>query len=180
MSVKIIYFVHGTTTDNENSKSTGWAPGELSAVGIQQAKALPEQIKEHDFKVVFCSDLKRAADSAELGFKGDYPIIPDSRLREINYGDLTQADESLVHYDEHINVPFPNGESLQDVGRRIKIFLDYLKENYNDQFVAILAHKSPQLALEVLLNGKTWEEALRDDWRNRKAWQPGWIYEIKD
>ena len=28
MSVKIIYFVHGTTTDNMEHKSTGWIPGE--------------------------------------------------------------------------------------------------------------------------------------------------------
>lgn len=27
MSVKITYFVHGTTTDNENGIATGWAPG---------------------------------------------------------------------------------------------------------------------------------------------------------
>jgi broad specificity phosphatase PhoE len=180
MSVKIIYFVHGTTTDNEAGKSTGWAGGELSALGIKQAKALPDQLTEKNFSVIFCSDLKRAIDSTSLGFKGLYPIIQDSRLREINYGDLTQADESLVDYSQHISAPFPHGESLQDVGVRIKSFLDYLKTNYAGQFVAILAHKSPQLALEVLVNGKSWEEALRDDWRNRHAWQPGWIYEIKD
>ncbi len=29
MSVKIIYFVHGTTTDNIEHKSTGWIQGEL-------------------------------------------------------------------------------------------------------------------------------------------------------
>ncbi len=30
MAVKIIYFVHGTTKDNIEHKSTGWLPGELS------------------------------------------------------------------------------------------------------------------------------------------------------
>ena len=40
MSVKIIYFVHGTTTDNEEHKSTGQNPGVLSKLGINQSKEL--------------------------------------------------------------------------------------------------------------------------------------------
>ena len=179
MSVKIIYFVHGTTTDNETGKSTGWSGGELSARGIEQAKALKNQITVKDFTVLFCSDLKRAIDSADLGFKGDYPIIQDERLRECNYGDLTQSDEELIDYGQHIDTPFPNGESMKDVEKRIQDFLNFLKAEYDGQFVAILAHKSPQLALEVILNGQSWEEAIKNDWRNRKAWQPGWIYEVK-
>ena len=42
MSVKITYFVHGTTTDNEQDLATGWAPGELSELGKEQAKDLGE------------------------------------------------------------------------------------------------------------------------------------------
>ncbi len=34
MSVKVIYFVHGTTTDNQEHKATGWIPGELSEKGL--------------------------------------------------------------------------------------------------------------------------------------------------
>ncbi|HNX10969.1 MAG TPA: histidine phosphatase family protein [bacterium] len=176
MSVKIIYFVHGTTTDNETDKCTGWAGGELSELGIRQAKDLKDQITEKDFSVMFCSDLKRAVDSAHLGFDGYCPIIQDERLRECNYGDLTQADEHLVNYSKQIDTPFPNGESMKDVERRIRNFLNYLKENYDGQFIAIMAHKAPQLALEVILNGQTWEQAIEEDWRNRKAWQPGWVY----
>ena len=37
MPVKITYFVHGTTTDNIEHKSTGWLQGELSEKGIQQS-----------------------------------------------------------------------------------------------------------------------------------------------
>ncbi|MFA6513718.1 MAG: histidine phosphatase family protein [Patescibacteria group bacterium] len=177
MSIKIIYFVHGTTIDNEAGKSTGWIGGELSGLGIRQAKDLKDKIKDKDFELMFCSDLKRAIDSANLGFEG-YSIVQDKRLRECNYGDLTQASEELVNYNEHIEIPFPNGESMKDVEERIRDFIEYLKKEHNDKFVAIMAHKAPQLALEVVLNGKTWEQALREDWRNTKAWQPGWVYNI--
>lgn len=42
-----------------------------------------------------------------------------------------------------------------------------------------LEHKAPQLALDVLTKNISWEEAINNDWRKSKAWQPGWIYEIK-
>ena len=116
MGVKIIYFVHGTTKDNLTGKSTGWEHGELSELGIQQAKDLSNQIEDNSFEVMFSSDLKRAVDSADLGFKNNHQIIQDERLRECNYGDLNQADENLVNYIEHIDIPFSNGESLISPG----------------------------------------------------------------
>ena len=73
---------------------------------------------------------------------------------------------------------FPGGESYEDVKVRVIAFLGYLKENYAGKSVAIVAHKAPQLALEVLLGGKTWERAFAEDWRKTKAWQPGWNYTL--
>lgn len=178
--IKITYFVHGTTIDNEKNLCTGWAGGELSTLGIEQAKELGEIVKKQKFDALFSSNLKRAVDSANLSFANQYEIIQDQRLRECNYGDFNQADEKNVNYKEHITLPFPNGESLKDVEKRIKEFLNFLKKNYNNKHIAIIAHKAPQLALEVLLNNKTWEEAIDEDWRHTKSWQPGWEYIIKD
>ena len=53
MAVKITYFVHGTTTDNEQDLATGWSPGELSELGIKQAKELGKLVSEKNFDVVF-------------------------------------------------------------------------------------------------------------------------------
>src|SRR3989338_5360492 len=175
--VKITYFVHGTTTDNEKGLCTGWAQGELSPLGKTQAKELKDKIKEKDFAAIFSSDLKRAVDSVRLGFNEfNIPKIQDKRLRECNYGDFNQEKEGGVDYLERINISFPGGESLTEVEKRIRRFLNELFEKYRGKHVAILAHKAPQLALEVLLNGKSWEEAIKTDWRLKKAWQPGWIY----
>jgi alpha-ribazole phosphatase/probable phosphoglycerate mutase len=182
MSIKITYFVHGTTTDNEQHISSGWKDAELSELGVRQAQELKEQTKEQKFDVVFCSDLKRAYVSAQLAWEGVYPIIPDDRLRECNYGKLNGASSDLVEpmqEDECIYKPFPDGESYEDVKARVSDFLKLLKKDYDGKHVAIVAHKAPQLALEVLLKGKTWKQALAEDWRKRKAWQPGWEYTLK-
>ena len=180
MSVKIIYFVHGTTTDNLEHKATGWLPGILSEKGISQSLALKDQINMNEIDIVISSDLERAINSAENIFKGKREIFHDQRIRECNYGDLNGQDNSLVKYEDHIENKFPNGESLKDVEKRVKDFCDYLLSNYNGKNIALVAHKAPQLALDVITKNISWEEAINNDWRKTKAWQPGWIYEIKN
>lgn len=178
MSIKITYFVHGTTTDNEKNISSGWSDVELSDLGVKQSIDLIDQIKDKYFDVVFCSDLKRAIKSAELTFNGKVKIIQDKRLRECNYGQYNGQSSDIVEpmQEQMITDRFPEGESYEDIKTRISDFLNFLKENYDGQSVAIVAHKAPQLALDVLLRNKTWEEAFAEDWRKRKAWQPGWSY----
>ena len=178
--IYIKYFVHGTTDDNLAGRAAGWNQAMLAPKGIEQAKALAETIKDEAFDIVFCSDLQRAVDSANIDFAGrDIEIVQDARLRECNYGDYNGMDNSLVNYNEHIYEPFPSGESMMDIEARIKSFVEFLRQNYDDKRVAIVAHKAPQLALEVITHGKTWEEAISTDWRIAKAWQPGWEYIIK-
>jgi len=180
MSVKIIYFVHGTTTDNLEHKSTGWMPGEISEKGINQSIELRKQIDMNDIDLVICSDLKRAIDSAEYTFKDSKEILYDKRIRECNYGDLNGQDSSFVKYEEHINNKFPNGECLKNVEERLRDFCKYLLENYNGKTIALVSHKAPQLALEVITKNITWEQAIEQDWRKTKNWQPGWIYKIEE
>ncbi len=181
MSIQITYFVHGTTTDNEQHVSSGWKDVDLSDLGRQQSVALKDQTKNQKFDVVFCSDLQRAHNSAKLAWGGMYEIIPDARLRECNYGDLNGASSDIVEpmqEEECITKPFPNGESYDDVKARIADFLEFLKANYDGKHVAIVGHKAPQLSLDVLLNNKDWKQALAEDWRKTKAWKPGWNYTL--
>lgn len=180
MSVRITYFVHGTTKDNETGISSGWSDAALSDTGVRQGKELRAQTKDRKFDVVFCSDLKRAADSAKLAFEGRAPIIPDARLRECDYGKYNRQPSSIVEpmQENMITERFPDGESYEDVKARIADFLQFLKQNYDGKYVAMVAHKVPQLALEVLLKGKTWEQAFAEDWRKTESWQAGWEFEI--
>jgi len=43
MAIKITYFVHGITTDNEQHISSGWKDVELSELGVQQSIVLKDQ-----------------------------------------------------------------------------------------------------------------------------------------
>lgn len=181
MSVNITYFVHGTTIDNENEISSGWNDALLSDLGKRQSVELKNLIKDKKFDVVFCSTLKRSVESAELTFQNVVPIVKDARLCECNYGVFNGKPSEIVEpmQEKCIFEKFPDGESYEDVKTRMQSFLDFLKANYNNKSVAIVAHKAPQLALDVLISGKTWEQAFAGDWRKTKSWQPGWHYLLK-
>lgn len=81
-------------------------------------------------------------------------------------------------YEDHIDVPFPNGESLKDVEKRIRSFIDDLLNDYKGKTIGIVAHRAPQLVFEVITKNISFEEANKNDWRKTGDWKPGWKYNI--
>lgn len=177
MAVKIKYFVHGTTYDNASGRCSGWKQVELNELGKQQAIKLGQTTQKLQFDIIFTSDLARAIDSANLAWP-NCKNIQDSRLRECNYGDYDGESKEYVIYEKHITEKFPNGESLVDVENRVKEFLEDIKTKYQGKTIAIVSHRAPQLAIEVITKNITWEQAIENDWRKTKSWQPGWDYVI--
>ena len=62
MSIKIMYFVHGTTTDNASKLCSGWKEAMLNDLGIEQAFNLGKVSSDRGdkFDIMFTSDLKRS------------------------------------------------------------------------------------------------------------------------
>ena len=183
MSVtRLTYFVHGTTFDNEAAISSGWKNVRLSPLGLEQNKALRKQVEGWHFDAVYSSDLHRAVATAESLFESRMKIIYDERLRECNYGQYNGFPSAEVEplQERHIHDPFPGGESYEQVKQRVGAMVQKIRRDHPDGRVAIVSHKAPQLAMEVLLKGKSWEQAFAEDWRNTGSWQPGWGYRIGD
>lgn len=174
---EIIFETHSTTTDNENNIASGWADSELSDLGISQAKQLGERYKDIHLDVVFCSDLKRSYQTAEIAFNGRFPIIKDSRLRECNYGDLTMTSTEILKKQKnaHISEPFPGGESYEQTTAKMETFLKDLIKGYNEKKVMVIGHRATQYGLEHLINKIPLGEAVTASWK----WQPGWIYKLE-
>jgi alpha-ribazole phosphatase/probable phosphoglycerate mutase len=170
----IIFEAHGTTFDNEQHLSSGWNDVELSPLGIEQSKEMGERYRDDHFDAIFCSDLKRAYNSAEIAFGDKWPIIKDVRLRECNYGDYTQHSSEEVDTQKPLRItePFPNGESYEETTARMKSFLEDLLQNYKDKRVMIIGHRATQYGLDNLINGVSLEELTRSKFK----WQPGWTY----
>lgn len=176
--VTIIFEAHGTTFDNEAHLSSGHNDVELSPLGVQQSKEMGERYKNDSFDVIFCSDLQRAYKSAEIGFGNKWSIIKDARLRECNYGDLTQHPSSEVDIEKpkRISVPFQNGESYEQTTARMKSFLNDLLKNYDGKRVMVIGHRATQYGLDHFINGVPLEQLVISHFK----WQPGWEYKFSN
>ncbi|MDP3974246.1 MAG: histidine phosphatase family protein [Candidatus Daviesbacteria bacterium] len=174
----IVFEVHGTTFDNEAHLSSGHFDVELSPLGIKQAKELGARYKDQEFDAIFCSDFRRSYRTAEIAFGNKFPIVKDNRLRECDYGDLTRnpSDEVEPQKLDHISKPFPNGESYEQTSKRMKEFLDDLRQKYHDRDinVLIIGHRATQYGLEHWINGIDLKTLVSTPFK----WQPGWSYTI--
>jgi broad specificity phosphatase PhoE len=87
MAIDVIFETHATTEDNEQGRAAGWLPGRLSRTGRVQAEELGRRRRDDSLDAVFCSDLRRAIETAEIAFNGTgIPMLHDWRLRECDYG----------------------------------------------------------------------------------------------
>jgi broad specificity phosphatase PhoE len=175
----ITYFVHAASTDTDAGIRSGWSNPPLSAAGVRQATQLRDLVAHRSFAIVFASDSRRAVATAELAFPRA-AITVDPRLREINYGVLNGQPAASFAVDDHAFVErrFPDGESCLDVEQRIRAFL---RERCDPEArIAIVAHRFPQLAFDVICGGIGWHAALDRDWRRVGTWQPGWDYRMPE
>jgi len=173
----IIFESHATTVDNEAGLASGWADCELSTLGEKQAAELGQRYQNENIDVIFCSDLQRSYQTAEIAFADrNLPIIRDKRLRECDYGELNRQTSEAVNKEKlkRISEPFPGGESYEQTAERMKDFLHDLLTNYDGKKVLIIGHRATQYGLEHWLNNVSLKNAVTAPWQ----WQPGWTYEL--
>ena len=102
---------------------------------------------------VYCSDLGRAVETAQIAFGGrGLPIFHDWRLRECNYGMLngTAVARLEVERTKHVLDPYSGGESYVDVVARARSFLQDLPPRYPDKRIVVIGHSATKWALDHL------------------------------
>ena len=175
--ITLIFEAHSSTEDNEDEIATGWNDVPLSALGEVQAKELGKRYKDADFDLIFCSDLQRSYQTAEIAFKNKFIIMHDARLRPCNYGDWNgddKADMAKYHLGR-IDKTYPNGESWRWAVKRVEDCLEEIKREYDGQRILIIGHRATQYGIEKVVNGRSVRESLLAGW----SYKPGWEYELK-
>ena len=173
----ILLIRHGQSEGNKLNLFTGFKDIELSEQGIEEAKKAGQNFKNLDikFNIVFTSELKRAQETAKIILQNldqwdflnnEGKIISNINLNERDYGDLTGLNkketaekfgEEQVHkWRRGYSDQPPNGESLEDVVRRVtKYFEEVIKpaiqSNENDN-ILIAAHGNSLRALLIVMN----------------------------
>lgn len=177
MAVTLIYETHSTTVDNETGHATGWLPGELSAQGILNAQALGSRRRDDGIDAVFCSDLRRAVQTADIAFDGTgIPLFLDWRLRETNYGKQNGMPTSVLHASRsaHVEKPYPNGESWRQAADRTLECLRDIAKRFDGKRVVVIGHAAQRYLLRSMFEGMAFAEAVNAPFE----WQEGWEYTV--
>ena len=177
MTVELVYETHSITEDNEQGTATGWLPGRLSEQGRRLAVELGERRPAEGLAAVYSSDLARAVETAELAYGGStVPLRVDARLRECDYGRLNgcPVTELARARQDHVDVPFPGGQSYRDVVDATADLLHDVRLAHQGGRVLVIAHSANRWALQHLLDGTPLEQLVSAPF----AWQPGWEWTL--
>ena len=175
MAIEIVYETHSVTEDNERGIATGWRPGRLSPRGRELAAELGRRRGGDRLAAVFSSDLARASETASIAFAGSsVPVLFDWRLRECDYGigNATPAAELLANRGDHLDDPYPGGESWRQAVARVGRFLSDLPLRWEGRRVLLIGHVATRWGLDHLIGNIPLEDLVAADF----AWQPGWEY----
>ena len=177
MAIELIFETHSITEDNERGRATGWLPGRLSARGRTLAGELGRRRADDGIGAVFCSDLARAAETAAIAFGATgIPVLLDWRLRECDYGrnNGMPSGELQAGRRDHLDEPYPGGESWRQAVDRVGRFLADLPLRWDGQRVVVIGHVATRWGLDHHLNGVALETLVAEEF----AWQPGWEYRL--
>jgi len=175
----LFYSPHMTSVDNEAGRASGHADVPLSEAGRARARELGQHYAQEKLDAVFHSDLQRAAATARIAFAGrGLPLVPDARLREYNYGDMTQYPVAVVEeeFSRRVTEPFPDGESLLMVVQRVGAFLRDILQRYDEKTIVVIGHRATRYALEYWCGDASLEEIVQTPWEWREV--PVWRYEL--
>lgn len=135
----------------------GWSDVDLTKEGIKQVEDVSKYIKGLKINTILCSDIKRAVTTALIVNKElDKKIIYTKDLRELDKGIITGMEKETAYekYPDLFNnvttkTIYPNGECMEDLYKRIKIYLNKLLKMDN---VLCITHRGVINMMYFILN----------------------------
>lgn len=142
---------HGETDFNKKGEYLGRTDELLNASGIKQVKKLAKKTSSLDFEIIYCSPLKRAIETAEFIKTGHAcKIIINEHFIERSIGvyeGLTKKEAKNKYPDLYarnitriFNDAPPNGETIDEVIKRVFIGLDEIKNQNTFSNILISTH----------------------------------------
>lgn len=157
-TTKLILIRHGQTLWNQTKRYCGSKDIGLNRVGLAQAGLLCRKLKSKQVHKIYCSDKKRALQTAAIVF-GPVKIEKIPGLGEIHFG----AFEGLTHrqimkkyapiYKKWLKDPFsadiPQGEKLCDFKKRVIAAIKTIVKCNPGKTVAVVSHGG---AISIFIN----------------------------
>ncbi len=159
---------HGEALSNVKGIISSWPEkinNPLTENGVAQIEKVAQKLKNtyaeqgQSINLIFSSDLLRTEQTAEIikkeiGIKIEF----DERLREIDFGAFSSGptaefEKYFKNNLERIERAVPNGESYNDVFKRMADFFEEINKKYKDENILIVSHQAPLFLLEGYIKG---------------------------
>jgi len=157
---------HGETENNRAKRLSGWVDTPLTDTGLEPTEKVIDKLATLRIDEMYASDLGRAFITAyviarRLSFTKEIKRLPG--LREVNYGDAANMPSAkayelypLLDRDTHF-VP-PNGESLDQMQKRVLTTISDLDQSHTDANILLVCHSGVMAALKASLIGQDFGE----------------------
>lgn len=149
VATRLILVRHGETALTAENRYSGRGDAPLSDKGIAQARAVAARVAAMTPTVAVTSPLSRCADTAALI---GCPVVVEPDLIECDFGaweGMTFAEVRAKYRTEmaawlgSTSVAPPEGESFQEVSKRVRAVVSRLRREYEGQSVVVVSHVSP-------------------------------------
>jgi broad specificity phosphatase PhoE len=144
----------------------------LTEKGIEQIKRIAKELKARGVDLIFSSDTFRARQTVEIIAKElGLGINLEKRLRDVNFGIFggKSKKEYRAFFTDRKEKFFkrpPQGESWNDVRKRISDFLKEIEKKYKNKNILIVSHGDPLWLLAGIIKGlKNEEEFLKEKYK---------------
>ena len=142
---------HGQTVWNTLGKTQGHGNSPLTELGERQASELAEALKNYPIDMIYCSDLGRAVQTAEIvGSKLNIKVEPTDLLREMGFGiwegmpmkkiEKMYPDTFRMWREEPDKAHIPKGEALSMVKDRTEKLIKVLNDKYDNRHILLVSH----------------------------------------
>ncbi len=147
----VIIVRHGETLWNLEGRWQGHLDSPLTAMGVAQAQALSQRVRDENVKALYSSDLGRAYRTAKImaGVTG-HPVVVDERLRERNLGVFqglnsdeirkNHPEEYRCHRTADPDYVIPGGESRRQQVERNLGCLEDLAGRHPGEMILVVTH----------------------------------------
>jgi len=147
-SLVLYVFRHGQSEDNANFIFSGWRESKLTEIGIKQVEVLAEKLKSKKIDFLISSPQVRAIETMKI-------VISKNKL----------AQRLEIHLDDRIKERSytkraQNGESLEDVIKRVTSFCDDLVKQMKESGmnVAVSCHGNSMRGFRKYFEGLSIEQ----------------------
>lgn len=153
-----LYLVRHTKVDCKPGICYGQSDLDVYNTFEEEKDIIISKLQDITFNKIYSSPLKRCSILTEslTNMRVNY----DKRLMELDFGkwegkvwsDIEKTQEAKLWFKDYLNTPCPNGESYNDLLKRVESFINDLKKDDKDDNLLIVCHGGTLRAFHTLIN----------------------------